>query len=633
MILNNANDEAISPSQASKRRSRRSTRKKETIIGNTGCPQCMAKGGDATRNHMIIFEGGTGYCNRCPKSYTEEEVIAAKEAKVSRRAVRQSYTGPNYGGYNSNYNKGLSLDDMLHLGSLGEKNRGISPETDRHFGIKTEIDTSNGQHIARYYPYYVDKDLFGYKNRKLPKDWGKDVGTIKGTDLFGWHLLSGRYQTLIIVEGEEDCAAGWQLQKAVNNRSQNRRIKKAGIDIVSLPNGAKGTHKALMHHIEEISKYRKIYWFGDNHKIDVEGQAALEIAVQVVGVDKLYVAEYPEHKKDLCDILKVGGEDAIDLYAEMYFNIKKYSPADVIDGADLTLGDIEKDTVVGYSLPFACIQDPLQGMRLYEHTVITSSAGSGKSSLITAIAHHMSREHGWMVGNIFLEEKSVKSQQRYIAYDNSVALNEYRKDFTSIPLEDKIRTKKEVVDNMLFLDHSGSIDVDVLMNKIRYMSNKGCKLIILDHLSLVVTGADDERSQLDDLMEKIYRYVEHTPIHILSVVHINRGDGKKDPSKGFEITPSHIRNSSGVMQLCWNLGAIESWNESEKWGNTRFIRWLKIRETGDLGITKGCLEYSQKTGRFTYNPDISKKDVEEEMAGEAKPTYKPSMGGYDNKAS
>ena len=48
------------------------------------------------------------------------------------------------------------------------------------------------------------------------------------------------------------------------------------------------------------------------------------------------------------------------------------------------------------------------------------------------------------------------------------------------------------------------------------------------------------------MMEKIYRYVEHTPVHILSVVHINRGDGKKDPSKGFEITPSHIRNSSGV---------------------------------------------------------------------------------------
>ena len=95
----------------------------------------------------------------------------------------------------------------------------------------------------------------------------------------------------------------------------------------------------------------------------------------------------------------------------MYFGAKPYSPADVIDGSQLTLEDIERDVVVGYSLPYPCLQEPLQGMRLYEHTVITSSAGSGKSSLITAIAHHMSREHGWMVGNIFLEEKSVKSQQ------------------------------------------------------------------------------------------------------------------------------------------------------------------------------------------------------------------------------
>lgn len=628
MIVNNS-QEAVAPSVASKsRRSRRAS--KEKIIGNMACPECRKAGGDSTGNHMMLFESGAGYCNRCPKSFSVEQVKEARQASSSPRRTRRQYSG----GYNNNYQKDMTVDDMVHLGYLGEKHRGISAATDRHFGIRTETDTTNGKPLARYYPYHVEGELYGYKKRILPKDWGKDVGTIKGTDMFGWHLLSGKYQTLIIVEGEEDTAACWQLHKAMNNRSTNRRIKRSDVDVVSLPSGSKGAQKSLLHHIEEISKYKKVYWAGDNYKIDVEGKACLEVAVQVIGVDKLYVMEYPERRKDLCDVLKIGDEDAIDTYSEMYFGAKPYSPADVIDGSQLTLEDIEKDVVVGYSLPYPCLQEPLQGMRLYEHTVITSSAGSGKSSLITAIAHHMSREHGWMVGNIFLEEKSVKSQQRYIAYDNSVALNEYRKDFNIIPPEDKVKTKEELIDNMLFLDHSGSIDVDVLMNKIRYMSNKGCKLIILDHLSLVVTGSDDERAQLDDLMEKIYRYVEHTPIHILSVVHINRGDGKKDPSKGFEITPSHIRNSSGVMQMAFNLGCVEGWNECEKWGNTRFIRWLKIRETGDLGLTKGCLEYSQKTGRFTYNPNISKKDVEEEKAEENKPTYKPSMGGgsYDNKA-
>jgi twinkle protein len=245
----------------------------------------------------------------------------------------------------------------------------------------------------------------------------------------------------------------------------------------------------------------------------------------------------------------------------------------------------------------------------------------------------MSREHGWMVGNIFLEEKSVKSQQRYIAYDNSVSLNKYRQDFDNIPKESRLKTKKELVDNMMFLDHSGSIDVDVLMNKIRYMVNKGCKLVVLDHLSLVVTGSDDERAQLDDLMEKVYRYVENTPVHIISVVHLNRGDGKKDPSKGAEITPNFIRSSGGVMQMAFNLGCMEGWVQHPKHKNKRFIRWLKIRETGEVGLTRGCLEYDPETGKFTYNSDISKEDVEDEIREESKQDFTPSMSGkFNNKA-
>lgn len=632
MILNNAHEfeEAISPSQASKKRtSRRASRKREEIVGNTACPACREKGGDSTGNHMMIFESGKGYCNRCPKHFTKEEVEAAKKPQASRRA-RKSYGGSS--GYN-NYNRGLTLDDMPHLGFSGDKLRGISAETDRRFGIRTEFDTSSGRALARYYPYYLEDELYGYKMRKLPKDWGAAVGTLNGTDLFGWHLLSGKYQVLFIVEGEEDCASLYQLHKAMNFRSTNRRIKRSEVDVVSLPSGAKGAHKSILHHIEGISRYQKVFWAGDNYKIDTEGKACLEAAVQIIGVDKLYIMEYPDRKKDMSDILKIGGEDAVDIYSEMYFGAKKYSPSDIIDGKDLELADIEKDIVVGYELPFPNLQEPMQGMRLFEHTILTSSAGSGKSSLITAIAHHMSTEHGWMVGNIFLEEKVVKSQQRYIAYDNSVALNEYRKDFGIIPLEDKLKTKAEIIDNMMFLDHSGSIDPDVLMNKIRYLVAKGCKLIILDHISLVVTGSDDERKDIDTLLEKIYRFVEHTPVHILSVVHINRGDSKRDVSKGAEITPNLLRGSQSIIQLGFSVGAIEGWNEDEDYGNTRFIRWLKIRETGTLGLTKGCLEYNTKTGRFSYNPELHKKDVEAAIKERDKEEFIPKVGNsFNNKA-
>ena len=620
MRVNNNIPESETPSsRASRRRSRTDT--KEAIVGNKPCPTCREKGGDSTGNHLMVFESGKGYCSRCTKHFSVEEVNASGE-RTSRRAARNTYQ--------QSYQKKLTIDDIAHFGFLGDKHRGITPDADKHFGIKTEVAATNRKPLKRYYPYYVEDELYGYKVRTLPKDWDGAIGTIAGTDMFGWDKCVGSRRTLIITEGEEDCAAGWMLWKAMNARSQDRRIRNGGCHIISLPNGAKGCHKALMHHIEDLMKYEKIIWMGDNYHIDSEGALALEQAVQVLGVNKLYIAEYPDRKKDLCDILKIGLVEATDIFAEMYFNVKPYQPADIIDGAELTLASLEKEVTIGYSLPFPSLDEMLQGMRMYEHTIIFSGAGMGKSSMCRAIGHHMRTVHGFPVGNIYLEEKFDKTAQGYIAYDNSVALNEYRKDFSVIPLEDKERTMKEVISGMYFLNHNGCISPDILMNKIRYLYNKGCKLIILDHISMVVTGSDDERKDIDSLMEQIYRFCETNPVHVLSVVHLSR-DTKRDFTKGAEITANNLRGSAGLLQLCWNAIGAEGNQTHSIYGDTRFLRGLKCRETGNVGLCGGGYHYSKKTGRFTYDPSISKSDIEDSDNKD----NKPRMGGsnYDNKAS
>lgn len=569
----------------------------------------------------MIFDSGKGYCSRCSKHFSPEEVEAASTKTTSRRQARQTFQ--------QQYQKKLTIEDVAHFGYLGDKHRGITPDADKHFGIKTEVSGTNRKPLKRYYPYYVEDELYGYKVRTLPKDWGGAVGTIAGTDMFGWAQCTGSRRTLIIVEGEEDCAAGWSLWKAMNARSQDRRIKNGACHIISLPNGAKGCLKALMHHIEDLMKYEKIIWMGDNYHIDSEGALALEQAVQVLGVNKLYIAEYPDRKKDLCDILKLGINEGTDIFAEMYFKAKQYQPADIIDGSELTLADLEKEVTVGYPLPFPSLDDMLQGMRLYEHTIIFSGAGMGKSSMCRAIGHHMRTVHDFSIGNIYLEEKFDKTAQGYIAYDNSVALNEYRKDFSVIPIEDKEKTMKEVIRGMYFLNHNGCIAPDILMNKIRYLYNKGCKLIILDHISMVVTGSDDERKDIDSLMEQIYRFCETNPVHVLSVVHLSR-DSKRDFTKGAEITANNLRGSAGLLQLCWNAVGAEGNQTHHSHGDVRFLRILKCRETGDVGICDGGYKYSKKTGRFTYDSTINKSDIEDSEPRDNKPKM---GGGYDNRAS
>jgi twinkle protein len=576
----------------------------------------------------MVFSSGNGYCQRCDKSFSKESVDGFSAGTVASQ--RRTYQNHNTSGP---YKKKLTMEDMDHLGYIGDRHRGITPETDRHFGIRTEINPTNATPIARYYPYYVEDTPYGFKNRQLPKVWDTDIGTIKGTDLFGWHLCTGKRHTLIIVEGEEDCAIGWQMWKAMNKRSPSRRIQKQNPHIVSLPNGAKGAQKILLHHSLELEKYEKIIWMGDNYTIDAEGALALEAAVQVLGVDKLFVAEYNDRRKDLCDVWKAEetAEDAINAFSDMYFNAKKYQPADIISGEDVSLEEIEQAVVKGYDLPFESINEMIQGLRLYEHTLIFSGAGMGKSTLCRAIGHWMNTEHNWMVGNIYLEEKNTKTMQGYIAYDNEVALNLYRKNFDSIPKEQREASKKNVVDKMFFLNHNGCIDPDILMNKIRFLYNKGCKLIILDHISMAVTGSDDERKDIDSLMEKIYQFCEHNPVHVLSVVHLNR-DSKRDFTRGAEITANNLRGSAGLLQMVWNAIALEGDNQHDEHSNTRFARFLKCRETGEVGLCEGAYLYDKQTGHFNYSKHTGRDVIEQSFEKQV-----PSMGGgdgkYNNKAT
>ena len=630
MIVNNS-QEAVAPSVASKsRRSRRASREK--IIGNMACPDCRKAGGDSTGNHMMLFESGAGYCNRCPKSFSAEQVKEAKQASSSPRRTRRQYSG----GYNNNYQKDLTVDDMVHLGYLGEKHRGITAATDRHFGIRTETDTTNGKPLARYYPYHVEGELYGYKKRILPKDWGKDVGTIKGTDMFGWHLLKGVKKTLIITEGEEDAAAAFQMHLAMNKRSENRRIKRSIPQVISLPSGAKGAHKILMHHFEEISKYEKIYWLGDNPKTDVEGKAALEMVISIFGANNVYVPEWPEFKKDPCDILKLGSDEAADVYAEMYFNAKPYMPSDIKKGSEYTWDEIFANPIVGYDIPFKSINERIKGFRLREHTLLLSASGVGKSTISRIIGHHMAKEHGWIIGSIFLEEQDKKTASGYIAAELDIALNLLREDPDQFSESDRQRAMDYIADKHIFLTHNGSIRKEELMSKIRYLHAMGAKMIITDHLSMAANSSDDERKELDELLEEMYKFTESHDVHLLSVIHLNRNGGNNLFARGSEISENNIRGSAGVLQQVWTCIAVEADIQHEEYSNARFFRILKCREVGEaVGLAKGGYLYDGKTGKLNYDESLHKDMVCPIKAKENQyKSSKPSMGGgsYDNKA-
>src|SRR3546814_15501219 len=61
-----------------------------------------------------------------------------------------------------------------------------------------------------------------------------------------------------------------------------------------------------------------------------------------------------------------------------------------------------------------------------------------------------------------------------------------------------------------------SNDIDVVLAKIRHMAALGCRYIMVDHLSIIVSDqSGDERKQLDEISTKIKTLTMHLDIAVL----------------------------------------------------------------------------------------------------------------------
>ena len=136
----------------------------------------------------------------------------------------------------------------------------------------------------------------------------------------------------------------------------------------------------------------------------------------------------------------------------------------------------------------------------------------------------------------------------------------------------------------------------------------GCKWVILDHLSILVSGQEetDERKSIDILMTKLRSLVEGTNIGLLLVSHLRRPSGDRGHEDGREVSLSHLRGSASIAHLSDSVIALERNQQAEDATerNTTTVRVLKNRFSGLTG--KACsLNYSKDTGRMLeHNGDF-----------------------------
>ena len=131
--------------------------------------------------------------------------------------------------------------------------------------------------------------------------------------------------------------------------------------------------------------------------------------------------------------------------------------------------------------------------------------------------------------------------------------------------------------------------------------NCGCDVIILDHLSIVVSDQDtgDERKAIDSIMTNLRKLVQETGVGLLLVSHLRRPSGAKAHEDGGKISLGELRGSAAIAQLSDIVIGLERDQQhvDPEIRNTTTVRVLKNRFVGLTG--PACyLYYDKESGRM-----------------------------------
>ena len=461
--------------------------------------------------------------------------------------------------------------------------RKISLDTAKFYNVKTKMSGSVISH--HIYPYYdsdgnhVCDKIRETQNKKF---WSE--GNMENSVLFGQNLFPAGGKMITICEGELDAMSAYQMMGSK-------------YPYVSIKNGAKAAVKNCKQAFEYLNTFATITLCFDN---DEQGkQAAVEVAA-LFEPHKCKIATL--HHKDANEYLKLGKSK--EFYND-FWAAAHYTPAGILNLAELgdTLYDESHYETCLY--PWSGLNDKTYGIRTGELVCFTSGAGMGKSSIMRELMHHIMGNAKDNIGVLALEESVRNTALNIMSVEANARLyiKEIRDEFSMDELR-KFQSKTIDTGRFFAFDHFGSISNDEIFDRVRYMAKAlECKWIFLDHLSILVSGQEDngdERKSIDILMTKLRSLVEETGIALLLVSHLRRPSGDRGHEDGREVSLSHLRGSASIAHLSDSVVALERNQQAEDdvEANTTTIRVLKNRYTGDTGVA--CyLHYDKDSGRMT----------------------------------
>jgi twinkle protein len=523
---------------------------KSNFVKHTNCDNC------GSSNANSLYDDGHTYCFVCETYKNEDGSIE----------LNKKETKP--------MNKDLKFYDNASINAIS--NRGISQTTCLTYGVKQ--DPHGNKH---YYPYFdADGVMVAIKTRDVPTKNFSISGEFKDATLFGQQLFAKGGRTLTICEGEADALASYQMQGS----------KYA---VVSIRNGAAAALKDCKANYEYIDSFETVVIDFD---ADEAGRKAAQSVAELFG-GKVKILKHRKDFKDACDYLKAGSAKE---YVDAWWQAEAFIPDGIISAISL-IEDLKKPlTQAPVLYPWEGLNKLLYGIRPAELVTLAAGSGLGKSTILRELVSHILNNTDEKVGLAFLEETPERTMRGLLGLEINKKI--HLPDAVYSPDEIDYVYKRLDLENRVYLwNHFGSNAIENVLNRLRYFVKAlGCKYLVLDHLSILISdqAAGDERKNIDMVMTKLRTFVQEVNCSLLLVSHLKRPEGKS-LEDGAVTSLGMLRGSGSIAQLSDAVIGAERNSQADDLieRNTTRVRVLKSRYTGYTG--HACsLFYDDFTGRL-----------------------------------
>ncbi len=548
------------------------------ILGDTACPKCLENGRDSSENHLILFDDGGAYCNRC--GYTEAAETFTKPTAVFRPLTPEEIA------------EALAKVPEYTCTKAWPE-RKIAEEAMRHFGILTTVSTEDGEtRTSTLYPVHKMVDgketLTGYKVEYQHKVNGKKVfgkvGDCKGETLLTGQAVCPKHgNKLFVCEGEKDMASLY-LILAKYSKPEWRK----SICVVSVKNGAKSAHNELVRNQKFLDGFKEIVLCFDQ---DAAGQEAVQNVCKYVEAKKITVLNIGQ--KDCNQALMEGAE------RETYFAAIQAlppKPASVVTIDDVWDAALIKPEM-GLSFPWPALTAITYGIRRSTTYCIGAAPKIGKTDFEYQLICHLIKEHNEQVCHYDLENHAAKTAKRLAG---KLMGQMFHKPGIVYNEEDLKKGMDLLRGHWEAYKHDGSREWGDVKSTIKRQAAGGKWLFVLDPLTAFISQY--ESSQANDVLNSMMTDIAEMNISLgitfFLFSHLNAPKTGKAHDDGGRVLSSQFTGSRAMEKwTMYGLGLERNRNsEDPEERNTSTVRLLYDRDFGEGGSFE-CY-YDTETGLY-----------------------------------